>query len=718
MRLRLIAVGLLALGTQVVLLRELAAAFYGVELIYVLGLCAWLVGTAVGSIAGAHTSSSPARLRLGFLGFPMPFFFSLVVARGWHDWVGGLPGGYLDLGLQLFGTTVVMVIPAGWLGVLFHWAARLHRAEGRLAKSYGWESLGAMLGGLGVTFAFWEGTRNFTVALGLAAVALLAAFDRRSRGLAVAVAMALVGVCFLTAEREELDLRLLRWRYPEAAAVYDSPYGRWVIIRWGEQVSVLQDGVLVWETDSTAAEELVHVAMVQAPGAERVLVLGGGLFGIAEELAKYPRVAVDTVELDPGSHTFLAGWLGEGGGAGGERTREVHFADPRAFVTAAAAAGKRWDVVLLAAGEPVSGRENRYYTLEFFSAVGRILSDGGVLALSLPASENVVTELLARRTGSLVAALERSLAEVIILPGSRQIILAARDKLTTDPRLLAARFAASGVEARLVSEVYLTYLYTSDRREEVRRRLTMEGGVNRDLYPICYRYAVLLWLSRLVPEWSNRSPAGLESPVASRLMIGLLSLLFGGALLLARKPLARGAVLVAFAGCAGLLLETVFLLHYQIKFGVLYRDLGLLLTLFMVGLAAGAPAVHAWTRRGRKGRTYLALVLILGAVEVYYLVRVETGGELSVVELGGLLMVAGLTSAGMLGWVSAKLSQEEAREIGYLYGADVFGGAWGAILGLAAVPWVGLPGSVFMLVLAMPWLVPARRLGSNRGAPQ
>ncbi|GAB4233065.1 MAG: hypothetical protein Kow00109_05700 [Acidobacteriota bacterium] len=718
MRARLVVVGSLALGTQVVLLRELAATFYGVELIYVLGLFSWLLGTAAGSVWGAHTGASPSRLRIGFFFFPLPLFFSLVVARGWHGWLGGLPGGYLDFGLQLLGIASVTVLPALWLGVLFQWAARLHPAEGRLAKAYGWESLGAMLTGLAVTFAFWGGAQNLTVALALAAVALSAVLERRSRVATGVVAFGLTGLFFVAVQREEIDLRLLRWRYPEAAAVLDSPYGRWVIVRWGEQISVLQDGVLVWETDSTAAEELVHVAMVQAPAARRVLVLGGGLFGLARELLKYPQLAVETVEVDRAGYAFLESWLEEGDRGGGRSSWQVHFGDPRRFVEAAAASDRRWDVVFVAVGEPLSGRENRYYTEEFFAAVSRILADGGVLALSLPASENVVTELLARRTGSLIGALEASLPAIVILPGSRQIILASRRELVTDPEVLGARFAAAGVETRLVSEAYLTYLYTNDRREEIGRRLTAEGGVNRDLEPVCYRYALLLWLSRLFPAWSNRFPRGLESPAASRLMIGLPGLVLGATLLLVRRPLGRGAVLVAFAGCAGMLLETILLLHYQIKLGVLYRDLGLVLTLFMVGLAAGAPVVHGWTRRERWGASYGILVAALGAVEVYYLARSRMGGELHLGELGALLVVAGLVSAGVLGWVSGRLAEEGSREIGYLYGADVLGGACGALLGLAVIPWVGLPGAVLMLALATPWLVLARRLGREDRAPQ
>ena len=45
----LFLVGLLAILFQIVLLRELNVAFYGVELVYALALAAWMAGGAAGA---------------------------------------------------------------------------------------------------------------------------------------------------------------------------------------------------------------------------------------------------------------------------------------------------------------------------------------------------------------------------------------------------------------------------------------------------------------------------------------------------------------------------------------------------------------------------------------------------------------------------------------------------------------------------------------------
>ena len=66
--------------------------------------------------------------------------------------------------------------------------------------------------------------------------------------------------------------------------------------------------------------------------------------------------------------------------------------------------------------------------------------------------------------------------------------------------------------------------------------------------------------------------------------------------ILRRRSIPRRALLAGLAGFAGMLLETVLILNYQTNRGVLYQDLGLLLMLFMAGLALGAAAVNAWVR--------------------------------------------------------------------------------------------------------------------------
>jgi len=50
----LLITGFISILGQVVILRELNVAFYGIELIYIIALGIWLLGTAAGTISGKY----------------------------------------------------------------------------------------------------------------------------------------------------------------------------------------------------------------------------------------------------------------------------------------------------------------------------------------------------------------------------------------------------------------------------------------------------------------------------------------------------------------------------------------------------------------------------------------------------------------------------------------------------------------------------------------
>ena len=56
-------------------------------------------------------------------------------------------------------------------------------------------------------------------------------------------------------------------------------------------------------------------------------------------------------------------------------------------------------------------------------------------------------------------------------------------------------------------------------------------------------------------------------------------------------------------GLGTMALEILVLILYQIHLGSLYRQLGLLIAVFMAGMGAGAAVGGFWSGAGRAGRT-------------------------------------------------------------------------------------------------------------------
>ena len=695
---RLFAVGFLSMVGQVALLRELAVASFGVELIYLLGLGIWLAAGALGAVAGR--SRDPAvspRTDLAFLLLALLLPSGIAFLRGARVLFGGVPGAYLPLGQQV-ATAVLGLAPAGAvLGWLFRRAARGVTGAGRsLAAAYAWESAGGALGSVAATLSLHWGIPNLGLGVGCGvASACVAAASRPARRFAL---LALAPLAALLAGTGPIDLRTASWNHHGLAATSDTPYGRVAVTRAGAQVAVFWNDALEYESEGTEAEEFVHFAALQAPEGARVLALGGGVSGIVAELLRHAPSRVDYVEgnrvlyrvllphLPPGTRSALEG----------ERVR-VLFEDPRGFLSRAGT----YDLILIASAGPASGESNRFYTAEFFRLCAARLSPGGSLALTLPSSENLWTPLLLRRNGSVHAALRSAFPDVLVIPGGTDTLLASKGRLVRDPEELARRLRRRAIAGRLVTPEYLRYALTNDRVAQVEGLLS--GVVvppNTDARPSCYQQTVFLWLGQFLP--------GVNVAAAADPRVGFLVPAVAFALLLAARPRPsrRRAALVAVAGFGGMVTESVVLLRYQAVSGSLYQDIGLLLTSFMIGLAAGAFAFDRFASSrpaAARGRG-VALLAALALLEGMLALGAEGAGSLfRIGPAAGILGACGALVAALFGHASRIGGDDPGVVVSPLYAADLLGGCAGAILGgLFLIPLLGAgPVSLGMALVAL-----------------
>ena len=701
MAFELFILGFVTLLGQVVLLRELQVSFYGVELLYILGLAFWLLWVAIGALWGCRAAApSAARVRGLFLGFGLLLPAEVALVRDLRPLLGAVPGAYLPFPQQLLAAALVL-LPIGCLsGFMFQRAASRYLAVGRtLARAYAVESAGALVGGLVSTVLLRLGVGNFDAALGSAGlglmVPLVGAVGRPGRSLA-AVALALLGVLAAALwQGAEIDAHLTRWTHPALAASQDSPYGRVTIDRQGDQFNVFENDALAFETAGTSSEEFVHLAALHHPGPERVLLLGGGVEGLPAEILKHHPRQVEVVELNRVLLDLARRHLpAERLKALAENTVRLRIADPRVFLDRPGA----YDLIFSAASEPASGQANRFYTREFFGECRDRLGPDGLLALRLTSSENVWSPLLTARNAGIHRALKAVFRDVLVLPGTTNILLASNRPLERDPEVLVRRFARRRLETRLVTPAYIRYVHTNDRFFEIRRELAQDPTpANTDVRPLCYRYAGLIWLSQFFPRLMHQDATGAwAGPVGwAASAMGMVGL--AGLILWARRSPGRTRVLlVAAAGFIGMMLETMLLLYYQAKSGVLYQDIGLLLTAFMAGLAGGAGFVSLTIKGGRFEALsdtlapYLKLGFLVLGLASFFMVHFSAAPGLWPTFL--LLLAAGFLVAGVFAWAGLAGGADQHALIGPLYAADLIGGSLGSLAGsLVLIPFLGLP---------------------------
>jgi len=698
-RLPAFLLGFMAASFQIYLLREFSAEFSGNELTFGFVLGAWLLWGGLGSLVRPRRGAVRPEPRLARLygGAVILFCGGLALLRFSHKLMGILPaeatglvpalGFALVLGLFLsFPLGHAFVLNAGLLG-------------DDVGLVYILESAGAAAAGLVVHFLLIPRMSNWLGAAivggGAAIVTLIALRPSRSKAILAAALILPAGLAI--SDRPALKAA---WKPLDLVDAEDTPYGKLLVIRNAEQVTLFDNGQAVFSRpDVGAAEDAVHFAMLQRDDVERVLLVGGTASGCVEEVLKYPGVRVDCVELDPAVVRLARKHLPPPALAALDDPRVRVFAqDGRAFLERTA---DRYDAVLLHLPDPSTAQINRYYTREFFAEVRKKLAPGGVLSFVLTGPENYVSGAFSRYLASIVwTLLDVFPPRPVVVPGAGVVVLASDGPLSVDPELLSAKIARLGLETTYVSPAMLPARLDPGRVDRLTLALTVaaaEGRINRDLVPVSYYFRSLLWAgqfrgneARLLTV-AGRIPRAwiLDAPLA---LIALALAVLAWRL---RRSAAGFLVPVAVMGITSIVVEVAVFIAFQANFGYVYGKIPLLLAAFMAGLVIGAVLGRQKKRPGRadlplvQGGFVLLLAATLGALP-------GRGGE----PVPFALLAGFGALSGYLFVAANRLVLREIPHPGLGYGVDLIASFAGAVLASALlIPLFGIPALLLRLAI-------------------
>jgi spermidine synthase len=418
--------------------------------------------------------------------------------------------------------------------------------------------------------------------------------------------------------------------------------------------------------------------------------------GLVPEILKTATIThLDYVELDPQLVHLAQQLLPASAWPRDPRVRLI-YQDARRFLSQTP---QRYDVILMALPEPRSAQLNRFYSREFFQIAARHLQPGGVFSFSLAGAETSLHPLRAAYLALAYRTLGQVFPEVLVFPGERVRFFAAATSgvLVSDPQTLVARLKERQLRLKYVREYYLLDDLSRPRQEYLTRLLgSQPPEVNTDLDPRCYFYdLVLSGIQEGLPikEVLLALKGVPPFPAWAALALGTLLL----AALLRRRPGPLYLYQVLVMGLGTMALEIVVLVLYQIHLGSLYRQLGLLIAAFMLGMAAGGAMGTRWAPRpqergGRLAALQGGLAAMAGLLALLLSRGPGLAGPEGVVKAAFILVLAAAgfggggvfaLSAGL--WARAR--SDSAPKGGILYAADLLG----ATLGTLAVSLLVLP---------------------------
>lgn len=706
-----VAYGTLTMAGQVLILRELLVLCQGQELKLALGLWCWLLLTGLGSLVGGRLATRfPANLEtLGNLLFLLACCLpGTVLGARLLPGLLSLPVGQsLGPGAALLLFTLLLA-PFGLIsGGFFPFACQVQRTLnplGVIGRIYATEALGAAAG-IGLLQVFLIGRfANLSLSLGagLTALALAGLLTRRLNFLFGLMILG-VGLYF----SPHLDLRSRQWQWPQrqVLASVDSPYALLTATREQEQLSFFANHVWHFShPDAYSAEHAVHLALLEHPCPQRVLLLGGGVAGLAPQILKHPSVThLHYVEPDPDLVRLAARLVTEAAHAVADPRVVIFHRDARRFLSHT---DIHYDVMILALPEPTSAQLNRYYSREFFRLAARHLDPQGVISLALGSGGGIS---LNPERAAYLALIQRTLQgvfpEVLVFPGDpvRFFASPSPEGLTANPEILVQRLRERRLELLYVREYYLLADLAPSRQQYLQAILQRQPAeVNTDLNPRGFFYDLILTGSReSLPLKAVLVGLGNLPGIAPWLALGLVFSLTW--LFTRRHPGVNALFQVLVMGVGTMALEILTLVLYQVYLGYIYQHLGLLIASFMLGLAAGG----AWFTGRRPEARLLAhplagLQLTLAGLALGLLILLAFSGDFLwtppeiLLQTGFLLFLAlaggaggGIFSLSAMLWLETRPSASLGA--GLFYAVDLFGATLGTLaLSLVILPLYGI----------------------------
>jgi spermidine synthase len=669
------AAGMATLTTQLLSIREFLTQLQGNEFVIALVLFNWLVWGGLGMLAArgfsrrfTPTAGRLIQLCLGLAALAPVHLMAIRLLPRLLFIPGASVGFEASLAFSFgvsgpYGFAVGLALPYG----LFVLRRDHPTFPGTLI--YLADNAGDVAGGALFAFVLVYLTTPFQ-ALAIAHVALIPAVwllgkatrDRGGMWPMAAVACLLLGMGLAA---EDASLRpvageLVFWR--------ESPYGRLCVVKDNGQVTVFEDGVpATFSQDAAGAEEAVHYALVQPERVGRVLMISAEA-GMMAEAAKHRPEAVDWVEINPQTASLRQRF----GLIEAIPGLNLILKDGRRFL---AETDRRYDAIIVSLPEPATFQVNRFFTDRFFALARRHLTDQGVLSFAVRGYDNVISATQRQKIALLRATAGLHFNHIGLIPGNRLYFICGRHPIHTD---IPARLADRGIATQYLAD-YFDGNVTAERLAHVNAGGDAQGAPNRDFQPRLLRIVWAEWFAIF-----GSSPAFFLAALAVAALVYL-------------KRLARPDFVLFSTGFALMGSETLVIFAFQVFFGHIYLQIGLIVTIFLAGLFPGALAARRLKTNVRQRLLVgdLALILLTAAFAAALVVMADG-------LPAGVYWGFGFAAALVCGYqfpLVLELGGQKDSATTRAFAADLMGAAAGTLVtSVVLVPYTGLIGAAAGLI--------------------
>ena len=680
-----IATGISSVVTQLITIREFLTQFQGNEIVIALILFNWLIlggiGTLLARVSGRRKRQASAEalawMSLVLSGLGM---LQIIAIRYFRDmvFIHGSSVGFYPTWLFTF---IIIVPYCMLLGFVLPYSLFVIRSENETypgARIYITDNIGDISGGILFSFVLVYLVSPLQAILLahlplLGTVYVLFPATRRHQpstvlGIGLVLCILATGVVF---EKDSLT--------PAAGELIhyqETRYGRIAVHKDQEQYTLFEDGVpSISSQNLSLSEEIVHYPLAALDSPDHVLLISAQ-GGIMAELKKYHLKTVDYIELNSAvtDVQFRFKLIENIPGL------KIIHKDGRAFLSQT---DKIYDAIIVNLPEPATFQINRFYTDRFFELARKHLSEDGVLSFSMQGYDNYLAEPQRQKLSSLYNTVKAHFKNVRLLPGQKVFFLCSDSPLITD---IPAALEQKNIDTAYISGFFYGNL-TDQRIDYLNQGLDSAAPVNTDTAPQLMRLMFSQWFAKF-----QTSPLGFFLALAALSIVYLIKI-------------SKEEYVLFSTGCMTMGSEILVIFAFQIFFGYIYLQIGIIITVFLTGLLPGAWLSQRLQRPRRRILVLTdGLLIVLLAVFILAIVALADRLPVAFYLMFGFLvsMVCGFQFP-----VALSLKGSGNIAATRTFSADLMGAACGTLLtSVVLIPYAGiLPAAGVLIGLKLVSLV-------------
>jgi len=666
-----IATGVSSVITQIITIREFLSQFLGNEFIIAIIFFLWMVIGGIGSLFAQFFKKD--KINIVFFGWlsllisVLPLF-QIILIRYLRDifFIHGTSVGFYEILAYIFSIISPYCFIIGFILPYSLFIIQNKSSNFTASKIYIYDNIGDAAGGAIFSFFFINFVSPFasiilsSLPLLFISIYLINISESKKIFKITFFLLSISGLIFFVISHYYEKDFLLNSEKEKLILYKESHYGRIQVFEDNEQITLFQNGYpLFCNNNKTLAEEIAHYPLSQINKIDNILLISAE-GGLMKEIEKYETKIIDYVEPDPEivkcelKFDLIKSIKG----------LNIIYQDGKKYLSKTKI---KYNAILINLPEPDTFQLNRFYTYEFFKKAKEKLFKNGVLSFGLRPVNNYLNEIQIKKISSLYNTASKVFKNIIIIPGTKTFFICSDSKLSSDiPDLLKQK--------QINTDYIEGYFYgdiNSYRIDYVKGLIDKKISINSDYYPFFVRLMFDDWFFTF-----STNPIFFLAVIIILLVIYLYSLNVENFVLFSTGFCVMGT-------------EILVIFIFQIFYGYVYYQLGLIVTLFLIGLL---PGVLFGEKFKVKGLSFLIICdIIMIMIFLFFIFNIiYFQDELPVL----ILLLSGFSISiicGMQFPVALFLRGEKQKDTAEIFASDLIGASTGTLAVAAMfIPYFGI----------------------------